>query len=269
VPPTPTPTPTYTPTPTNTATYTPTPTNTPVPPTDTPTPTETPTPTDTPTSDADGDGVPVGVDNCPLVPNPDQLNTDSAGIPNGADIAGAFRANPDKDTQGDACDLDDDNDGLTDAQEAVGCGSFGPTDPLNKDTDGDRAIDGYECKMGTDPNNPADRPHCAGSIDTDGDGIFDCVEEMGYGTSPFSTDTDGDSSGNDGCQDDKQIVNVDGDGQANILDVMAVASIALTSGPFDPISQAVADIDKDGVNTVLDVMLAALNSTLVEPHTPC
>ena len=95
---------------------------------------------------------------------------------------------------GDACDPDRDNDGLTDAEEAAGCG-FGPTDPLKKDTDGDGAIDGYECKMGTNPNNPADRPHCTGSTDTDGDGIFDCVEELGYGTSPVMTDTDGDSRG--------------------------------------------------------------------------
>jgi hypothetical protein len=250
-----------------------------VPPTNTPTPTATPTSTATPTAtpipDTDGDGVPDGVDNCSLVPNPDQFNTDSAGIPNGVDIAGAFRANPDKDGEGDACDLDDDNDGpdgndglYEDTEEATGCG-FGPTDPLNKDTDGDRAIDGYECKMGTDPNNPADKPHCTSSIDTDGDGFSDCVEELGYGMSPNSTDTDGDSSGNDGCQDDKQIVDVNGDGQANILDVVAVARIALTSGPFDPISQAAADMDKNGANNILDVLLAARNSTLMEPRNVC
>jgi hypothetical protein len=221
-------------------------------------------------ADTDGDGVRDGLDNCPLVSNADQLNTDSACIDNGANIVGDCRANPDKDAEGDACDTDRDNDDLTDAQEAVGCGSFGPTDPVKKDTDGDRAIDGYECKMGTDPNNAADRLHCAGHTDTDGDGIFDCVEELGYGTSPFSTDTDGDSGGNNnGCRDDKQIVDVNGDGQANILDVFAVAKIALVPGSYDPVSQAAADIDKDGENTALDAMLAGKNSTLVEPHATC
>ncbi len=279
---TPTPTLTDTPTPTPTATATDTamptatPTTTPTPtPTVTPTPTITPTPTPCAGPDSDGDGICDVLDNCPVDYNPDQKNTDSAGIPNGNDISGDFRANPDKDAQGDVCDTDDDNDGpdandglYTDAEEATGCG-FGATDPLKKDTDGDGAIDGWECKMGTDPNNPADRVICTDLTDTDGDGISDCVEELGYGTSPVSTDTDGDSSGNDGCQDDKQIVDINDDGQANFLDVTSVARIAFAPGPFDPVSVAVADIDKNGFNNVLDVALAALNSTLVEPHNPC
>jgi hypothetical protein len=216
----------------------------------------------------------TGSDNCPLTYSPDQLNTDSACIPNGADIAGDCRANPDKDSLGDACDPDKDNDGLLNSSEGVfpipGCPSAtGPTDPLKKDTDDDGAIDGYECKMGTDPTNPASRPVCTDPTDTDGDGITDCVEELGYGTSPTTRDTDGDSRGNDGCQDDKQIVDVNGDGQANILDVQAVARIALVKGSYDPVSKAVADINKDRVNNILDVMVAALNSTLVEPHNVC
>ena len=225
--------------------------------------------------DSDDDGIPDGSDNCPYAYNPHQENTDSALILNGADIANVFRANPDKDAEGDACDLDDDNDGpdandglYTDVEEAAGCGS-GATFHLLKDSDGDRAIDGYECKMGTDPNSPSQRPYCGTSTDSDGDGISNCIEEMGYGTLPNSTDTDGDSSGNDGCRDDKQIVDVNGDGVANILDVQAVARIALAPGPFDPVSKREADINKDGVNNILDVQIAANNSTLVEPHAPC
>ena len=82
-------------------------------------------------------------------------------------------------------------------------------------------------------------------------------------------DTDGDSAGGDGCEDDKQIVDVNGDGQANILDILAIAIIDLVAGAYDPVSEAVADINKDGANNILDVFLAALNSTLVEPHAPC
>jgi hypothetical protein len=204
-------------------------------------------------------------------------NSDSLGIPNGADIPNPSAANPDKDALTDACDNDDDNDGpdnndpvYTDSEETAGCG-FGPTVSPDKDTDGDRAIDGYECLKGTNPNSAASRPVCAGGPDSDGDGIKDCVEELGYGTSPYSIDSDGDSGGlNNGCRDDKQIVDVNGDGQANILDIQPIARInLLTSGVYDPVSKAVADINKDGANNILDVQLAVLNSTLVEPHDPC
>ncbi len=49
-------------------------------------------------SDSDNDGVFDDIDNCRLVQNPDQLDTDG-------------------DQYGDACDLDDDNDGLNDADD--------------------------------------------------------------------------------------------------------------------------------------------------------
>jgi Thrombospondin type 3 repeat len=49
--------------------------------------------------DVDGDGLPDVVDNCPDVANPDQQDTDG-------------------DEDGDACDADDDNDGVADAGDA-------------------------------------------------------------------------------------------------------------------------------------------------------
>ena len=70
--------------------------------------------------DGDEDGVAEAVDNCKLVPNPTQTDTDGDG-------------------QGDACDLDDDNDGLSDALEAQ-LGS----NPLGTDTDGDGKLDGFD-----------------------------------------------------------------------------------------------------------------------------
>jgi len=107
--------------------------------------------------DADGDGVTDIQDNCPQDTNPNQLDTDS-------------------DSMGDACDPDDDNDGLSDSLES----SIG-TDPLDADTDNDGLTDyeevvwdGYVSYLpGSDPN-----PLVA---DTDGDGFKDGMEDTaGY-----------------------------------------------------------------------------------------
>ena len=93
-----------------------------------------------PAADEDGDTVPNGSDNCPLIPNTDQLDTDGDGL-------------------GNLCDLDDDNDGLSDFEEIF--------------------------PHGTDPLNP----------DTDGDGLLDGEEVFTYFTNPLVADTDGDSLG--------------------------------------------------------------------------
>jgi Thrombospondin type 3 repeat len=61
--------------------------------------------------DADVDGITDSADNCPTVPNTDQVNTDAALAAGGASVGG--------DGQGDACDADDDNDMWTDSAEAT------------------------------------------------------------------------------------------------------------------------------------------------------
>ncbi len=77
--------------------------------------------------DGDNDGVPDDVDNCPAVPNPDQLNTDNGG-------------------SGDACDHDDDNDGVPDVSDNC------PVDanPDQADTDTDGTGDACDPTPGTD-----------------------------------------------------------------------------------------------------------------------
>lgn len=109
-------TPTPSPSPTPSPTPTPTPTPTPSP---TPTPTPTPSPTPTPL-DSDGDGVPDTLDNCPSVSNPGQENTDAALAAAGAGLGSGNPPVPlAADGLGDACDLDDDNDGFADAVETA------------------------------------------------------------------------------------------------------------------------------------------------------
>ena len=115
-------------------------------------------------ADADGDAVPDPIDNCPAVANPDQLDTDG-------------------DTQGDACDTDDDDDGLTDDEEAA----LG-TDPLLADTDGDGLTDFDEDAAGTDPL----------LADTDGDTVGDATDNCPLVANIDQLDSDGDLQG-DAC----------------------------------------------------------------------
>jgi hypothetical protein len=66
----------------------------------------------------------------------------------------------DGDSFGNACDDDDDGDGLLDIHE-TGTGVFVSatdtgTDPFLWDTDGDGHSDGAELSMGSDPNDPFD-----------------------------------------------------------------------------------------------------------------
>jgi hypothetical protein len=134
----------------------------------------------------------------------------------------------------------------------------GMEDNVEWDPDGD----GLVCQTGTT---------IADTDNDDGTGtgalapveIVDNVEIMGYGTIAANKDSDG-----DGCQDWIEIVDVNGNRSAELLDVLFVAKRALGVDP-NPGSDVVLDVDKNGSVTILDALVAAKNSSLVKSHSPC
>jgi len=83
--------------------------------------------------DGDRDGIADDVDNCVDVSNADQLDTDHDGL-------------------GNACDTDDDNDGIPDTTEVKN-----GTSPINADTDGDGSPDGSDA-FPLDPSRSTNPP---------------------------------------------------------------------------------------------------------------
>ena len=223
-------------------------------------------------ADTDGDGIPDGVeigltepegnntDSSVFVPDADPSTTtdplrkdsDGGGLEDGEEdvnLNGAIdgtETDPNDPTD-DARDLD--NDGLTDAEEAVlgtdpedpdtdddgltdgeeaGIGGTG-SDPLDADTDGDGASDGDEVDAGSDPL----------VADTDGDGVND-GDELTNGTDPTKADTDGDGLTDGQEQDlgtDPLKGDTDDDGLGDAEEVNDYGT--------DPV---LADTDDDGLN---------------------
>jgi hypothetical protein len=192
------------------------------------------------------------------------LNADRNFIDNPSPVTVDDTSRPMSDEVGDACDADDDNDGLPDEVEpglpSAECPSAsGPLDPLNADTDGDGAMDGPECAIGTNPDDPASKPtadQCrilagaaSNSTDSDGDKIVDRIEVCGYGTSPILVDSDGDGW-HDGCE----AASLDGSIVVNSGDQLALAQVlVLVPRPY----VWSVDLNKDGAVNSGDQLLMA------------
>jgi len=214
--------------------------------------------------DTDGDGfndVPANnykgpnpdptMDNCPTIANPTQANTDAAPIPTGRG-PGPDTTVPNGDNLGDACDTDDDNDGYADVNEPVvpdmSCpAKSAATSAVNPDSDGDGRTDGSECALGSDPANPASKPGSEPACsDGDGDRVRSALEFRGYNTSDGVTDTDGDSRA-----DGLEIMDVNGNGVADMADAVIVAKAAalvapFNTGPLTPAEKHAYDVDHNG-----------------------
>jgi cysteine-rich repeat protein len=195
--------------------------------------------------DTDDDGVRDDDDNCPRIPNPTQLNTD-------ANLEQQANALVVGDSLGDACDNDDDNDGLDDTEEEV-------TRPLDPDTDDDNIIDGSDnCPLIVNPGqedndlNDGEDGGDSCDLDDDNDGLSD-LEEINQNTSPFNPNSDGDNflDGDDNCP---LIVNntqtdTDLDGQGNACDPDDDNDTVLDNDDSNPLDRfSCEDEDGDGCN---------------------
>jgi sugar lactone lactonase YvrE len=274
-----------------------------IPPPPTPTPSPTFTPTATPQPDADGDGLPdaaeiaqgtnpndpdtdndgfndppdlayggvnsnPAVDNCPTVANPTQINTDSAAFINGPNVPGDDVTIGNGDRFGDMCDSDDDNDARPDTNETLfpdgSCtAATAPTNSLDRDSDGDHLLDGWECQNGSDPANSASKFLGSGVADADGDHILDVVERRGHDTSGSALDTDG-----DGCADLVEVASVDGNKAVGDADRLAVARRALGIFAPSPDQDYVLDLTKNGAVGDEDRLFAA-RAALIWLPPPC
>ncbi len=174
-------------------------------------------------TDADSDAIANFNDNCPINANPSQLDTDSDGL-------------------GNACDLDDDNDGMPDSFEILyGLNPLLKTD-ANLDPDGDGIFNLQEFLLDTDPL------VLNIDLDLDGDAIVDTADNCPDIANADQLDHDMDNLGN-ACDPDD-----DGDGITDIFE---------TNFNLDPLDgvDATLDPDQDGLNNYQEFLLET------DPHT--
>jgi hypothetical protein len=183
----------------------------------------------------------------------DGIDLECASLPNldnGPTLPGDDRNNPAATIRD--CSADGDNDGRLDLDEINGVGvgvcdgvvtnvttdnsySNGPVG-TSWDTDGDTVPDGIECLVGTDPtmNVAAHRSACAAFAtagDTDADGLQNSWEVCKWRTSPTSTNSDSDTTG-----DCREAFDVNNSGTVNASDATQVLQhffgVIVAGNPF-------------------------------------
>jgi streptogramin lyase len=212
-------------------------------------------------ADADDDGIPNRADNCPLIANPDQRDTDGDGR---GDVCDAFPldAHETRDTDGDgigdnrdSCPVianpdqrDTDGDGVGDVCDVCPTGGAdtdgdGVCDPVDPDDDNDGVVDEADnCPLIAN----ADQSDFEGG---GGDGVGNACDNCPYWPNADQTDTDRDGRG-DACE----CTDANGDGRNTVSDV-----VAINRGIFNPaLLPALCDGNNNDVCDTPDIIAAVV-----------